>query len=223
MDFKEKARRMVEEEILPAYRKQFGDEIFYSMFTRDEVEKLIDRLAEFEENKGKPIPVKVDVVSEFKSCSYNHLLDVLQQYDHGYEIYGSVSPSKIEEAEQYCGYSFPDSFKEYLRVFGGMNIGDSYTVGMYDKNDVQGLFSITEMVQKEHGLPDGFLCLEYDSYLGYTTCLDLQCGLGNDSPTYWYLFDEKRFDGVESINFDIYFRNQIAVIVQGCRTRANVQ
>ena len=223
MDFKEKARILVEEEILPGYRKEFGDEIFYSMFTKEKIEDLIERLAEHEKNKGTPIPIKSDVTLEFKNCSYSHLLDVLNQYDHGYDIYGPVDVKIIKKAEAYCGYIFPDSFKEYLKVFGGMNIGDSYTVGLSDKTDVKSLFWITEIIKEEHGLPEGYLCLEYDSYLGYTTCLDLKCGLGNENPTYWYLFDEKRFDGVESANFDIYFRNKIASIIKVNREDSGIQ
>lgn len=217
MDFKESARKLVEEEILPGYRKEFGDELFKRMFTEDAIENLIERLAEHEKNKDTPIPIKNDVAPEFRSRSYNQLLTLLNQYDHGYEIYGPVNAEIIKKAEEHIGYPFPDCFKEYLRVFGGMNIGDSYTVGLHDKTDARGLFWITELAIREHGLPEGFLCLEHDHYLGYTTCLDLKCGLGNDSPTYWYLFDEKRFDGIESINFDIYFRNKIASIIEANR------
>lgn len=223
MDNKEKAKRVVLEEILPSYRKQFGDDIYYSMFTASEIERLIERVAKFEEDKGKPIPVKTDVIEEFRACSYRHLLSVMEQYDHGYEIYGSVNSEKIIQAERCFGYEFPASFKEYLAVFGGMNIGDSYTIGLRDEEDVEDLFWMTKLAQEDHGLPEGFLCLEYDSYLGYTACLDLTCGLGNECPTYWYLFDERRFDGVESINFDIYFRNSVASIIKVNRDNAGLQ
>lgn len=223
MDNKEKARRLVEEEILPSYRKQFGDEIYYSMFTKDEIERLIERVAKFEEEKEKPIPVKSDVIQEFRTCSYNHLLSVMEQYDHGYEIYGPATLEKIIQAEQRFGYEFPESFKEYLAVFGGMNIGDSYNVGLRDDDDIDGLFWATELAKEEYGLPDGFLCLEHDNYSGYTTCLDLRCGLGNECPTYWYLFDERRFDGMESTNFDIYFRNTVASIIKVSRNSTGLQ
>jgi hypothetical protein len=223
MDEKEKARRLVEEEILPGYRKEFGDEIYFNLFTQDKIEALIDRLAEYEKNKNQPIPVKTDVPEEFRSCSYEHLLAVLNQYEHGYDIAGGVSRDAINRAEKASGYRFPTSFKEYLAVFGCMNIGDSHRAGITDDENIHELFWITDLCKEQHGLPDGYLCLEYDHYLSYTTCIDLQSGQGDNAPVYWYLFNERRFDGVEAINFDIHFRNDVATTISVNRKNSNIQ
>lgn len=197
--------------------RQYGSIERFEEFSGETVEKFVRRLLKFEETKNDPIPVKTSVDDEFATVSYKELLDILNQYDHGYDIRGGVSEDIIRASEKDIGYEFPEAFREYLRVFGGMNIGDSYNVGYGDQSSTDELLWITNLCKEEHGIPDGYLCLEHDSYLGYTTCIDLQSNKGNDAPVMWYLFEEQRFDGVESLNYDIYFRNTMKSIISVAR------
>lgn len=197
--------------------KQYGSVKTFEDFSGETVEEFVRRFVRFEETKNDPIPVKTSVDSEFANVSYRDLLGMLNQNDHGYEIRGGVSDDVIRASEKEIGYEFPEAFREYLRVFGGMSIGDSVDVGYGDKATTEELLWITNLCKDEHGLPDGYLCLEYDSYLGYTTCIDLQSNKGDDAPVMWYLFEEQRFDGVESINYDIYFRNSMKATISVAR------
>lgn len=197
--------------------QQYGSIKRFEDFSGETVEEFVRRFIRFEETKNDPIPVKTSVDNEFASISYKGLLDMLNQYDHGYEIRGGVSDDVIKASEDETGYQFPEAFREYLRVFGGMEIGDAYDVGYGDQATTEELLWITQLCKDEHGLPEGYLCLEYDSYLGYTTCIDLQSNKGDDAQVLWYLFDEQRFDGVESVNYDIYFRNSMKSIISVAR------
>lgn len=192
---------------------QYGSIKIFEDLSGETVEQFVRRFVSFEETKNDPIPVKESVNKEFADISYKELLDMLNKYDHGYEIRGGVSDAVISSSECDIGYKFPKAFREYLRVFGGMNIGDAYNVGYGDHGTTDELLWITKLCKEEHGLPEGYLCLEYDSYLGHTTCIDLQSNKGDDAPIMWYLFNEQKFDGVESVNYDIYFRSTMQSII----------
>ena len=199
--------------------KQYRSIQQFEAFSGETVEEFVRRFIKFEETKNDPIPVKETVSPEFADISYKELLDMLNQYDHGFEIRGGVSEDVISASERDIGYAFPRAFREYLKVFGGMNIGDAYKVGYGNQGTTDELLWITKLCKDEHGLPDGYLCLEYDAYLGYITCLDLQSNKGDNAPVMWYLFKNQKFDGVESINYDIYFRNTMQSIINSERKK----
>ena len=93
-----------------------------------------------------------------------------------------VNPEVIVALENAFGGWLPNSYKEFLAVFGWLGRGDAFISGITEKSNLRfgrgdALFD-TEILRAEGGLPDGLVVIQKHDDGAY--CLDLNTRFDNE-------------------------------------------
>lgn len=149
------------------------------------------------------------------SKSYKMLMNDLcaKDSDSLFSFGKSCMPGEeIEKAEKELGFSLPSSVKQYLNEVCGMNLGDTFLLGIHGREEATAvnLLAHTKHVQSEYKLPPGFFVVKIDYTKSDIMCLDLRINQNGDCPILGYDKDERQFFGCIATSFDLWFRRQMA-------------
>lgn len=116
-----------------------------------------------------------------------------------YSVGEGASESRIGEAEHKLSLSFPEEYREFLKVFGWLEVYNSYFFGVPDNLLGEGsVVKMTLYAREQWALPTEFLAL-YSSEDKIAWCLSCK---SNDAQIVAYDITAKRLGSVVSINHE---------------------
>ena len=108
--------------------------------------------------------------------TFDAVVEVLQEHEDICDFSGGISEAKIKSAENYLGVSFPDSYKDFLKIYGTIDIGCYEIYGIlkscnFIDSGVPDAIWMTMEERKAIDLPEE-LVIVYDTGMEFFFCLD---------------------------------------------------
>ena len=107
--------------------------------------------------------------------NFNNKIKLIENYQSVF-LSGPVESQVIQDAEKLLKMTFPLSYRNFLNIYGCLQIYERTIAGITENNpNIEEHGEVcwqTFQIRKMHSLPPGLIVIEYDEYIGICNCLD---------------------------------------------------